>query len=135
MSAGPIIHIYSFSYHATGVPADPTGHGGGFVFDCRVLPNPGREERYREMTGRDREVADYLEGRDETARFWEKVSGLVMEGVLAYRGRGLPHLTVAFGCTGGQHRSVYFAERLAKHLADAGVTCDLTHCELSEESK
>lgn len=131
---GPAIHIVSFSYHAGGIPADTTGHGGGFVFDCRVLPNPGREERYRTMTGRDEEVAAWLEGREEVARFWEHVVGLVEEGRNAHGARGFTDLTVAFGCTGGQHRSVYFAERLHRRLVGRGARCDLRHRELPESS-
>ncbi|MFH1276878.1 MAG: RNase adapter RapZ [Candidatus Eisenbacteria bacterium] len=131
---GPEVHIVSFSYHAGGIPADTTGHGGGFVFDCRVLPNPGREEGYRAMTGRDGPVAAWIEGREESARFWERVRGLVDEGVKAYGARGFTDLSVAFGCTGGQHRSVYFAERLYRHLRGRGVPCDLRHREFPELS-
>jgi len=126
----PTVHIYSFSYHGTGIPFDPTGHGGGFVFDCRVLPNPGREEGYGGLTGKDPEVAAYLEAREETRIYWERVSGLVEEGIRAYAARGFPDLTVAFGCTGGQHRSVYFAERLARALGESGYPFALVHCDL-----
>lgn len=121
------IHIRSFSYHKGGVPSDPTGHGGGFVFDCRFLPNPGREERYRELTGRDPEVADYLEARPEVWAFRERVFRMVENAVDGVRGKGYEDLTICFGCTGGQHRSVFFAEALHRHLTERGERCDLTH--------
>ncbi len=133
MSQTTKVHVYSFSYHGSGIPEDPTGHGGGFVFDCRVLPNPGREERYREMTGKDAAVAAYLEKREEVRRFWDRVSGLVEDGVRVYRDRGLADLTVAFGCTGGRHRSVFFAEKLGRFLAERGVPFDLVHCDTPED--
>jgi len=129
----PTIHICSFSYHASGIPADPTGHGGGFVFDCRFLPNPGREERYREMTGRDAEVAAYLEAREEARTFRERVLRMVEDAVEGVRAKGYEDITVCFGCTGGRHRSVFFAEELHKHLAARGERCDLTHRDLPGE--
>ena len=115
---GLVVYLYSFSYRR-GYPEDVSGHGGGYVFDCRALPNPGRLESYRDLTGRDPDVARYLEGQIETDAFWTGVLGLVEPQVQAYLGRGFTALTVSFGCTGGQHRSVYFAERLAAHLERA----------------
>lgn len=134
-SSGPTVHVRSFSYHRGGIPDDPTGHGGGFVFDCRVVPNPGREERYREMTGRDADVGEWIEAREEARRFWSRVAGLTDDAVVAFRERGYDDLTVAFGCTGGQHRSVYFAEKLFRHLRAQGVACDLVHRERTEEPR
>jgi RNase adaptor protein for sRNA GlmZ degradation len=124
------IHIYSFSYHGSGIPPDPAGHGGGFVFDCRALPNPGREERYREMTGMDPEVVRYLEERGEVAVFRERVFGLVLDTAEAEDARGFADMTVAFGCTGGRHRSVYFAEELAGDLRRRGFSCTVEHRDL-----
>ncbi|MDT8435686.1 MAG: RNase adapter RapZ, partial [Gemmatimonadota bacterium] len=112
------VTVVSFSYRR-GYPDDVGGHGGGFVFDCRALPNPGREERYRACTGRDPEVAAYLERAEETRPFRERTRGLVEDQVRTYLERGFSSLTVAFGCTGGQHRSVFFAERLAGDLRRA----------------
>jgi aminoglycoside/choline kinase family phosphotransferase len=113
---GLTVSIGSFSYKG-GIPADDAGHGGGFVFDCRVLPNPGRREEYRDLTGLDPSVGAFLDDLPEAGPFWDSVVGLVDAAVDGYQRRGFRSLTVRFGCTGGQHRSVYFAERLAAHLA------------------
>jgi aminoglycoside/choline kinase family phosphotransferase len=128
--AGLTVLLYSFSYRR-GYPEDVSGHGGGFVFDCRALPNPGRLPEFRELTGHHPSVGDYLTARDETAAFWDHVTGLVDSQIATYLGRKFSALTVSFGCTGGQHRSVYFAERLAAHLGDAfpDVTVRLHHRE------
>jgi aminoglycoside/choline kinase family phosphotransferase len=99
-----------------GYPQDTSGHGGGYIFDCRGLTNPGRQEEYRRLTGLDRETVEFLEGRAEVEAFWNRVRSLVDAHVAEYASRGFSHLSVQFGCTGGQHRSVYFAERLSAHL-------------------
>lgn len=116
--SGLTVHIGSFSFKR-GYPEDRGGHGGGFVFDCRALPNPGRELEYRAMTGLDRPVIDYIERAPESEAFWLNVRGIVDRQIREYRRRGFTSLTVNFGCTGGQHRSVYFAERLRRHILDA----------------
>ncbi|MDH3734825.1 MAG: phosphotransferase [Gemmatimonadota bacterium] len=103
---------------ASGYPQDTSGHGGGYVFDCRGLPNPGRLEEYRGATGLDPEVVAYLERQPEVEAFWERARALVDAHVAEFRQRGFSQLSVYFGCTGGQHRSVYFAERLARYLAE-----------------
>ena len=111
------VKVYSFSYKK-GVPEDMTGNGGGYVFDCRSIHNPGRYEPYKKLTGRDREVIDFLEDDGEITRFLEHVYGVVEPHVETYAKRGFSSLTVSFGCTGGQHRSVYCAEHLAHRLAE-----------------
>jgi RNase adaptor protein for sRNA GlmZ degradation len=120
--------VASFSYR-DGLPPDASGHGGGFAFDCRALPNPGRQPEFSDASGRDEPVARFLESLPETAAFWSHVAGLVDDHVAAVRERGFSDMSVAFGCTGGQHRSVYFAERLARHLAmrHPDVRVDLRH--------
>ncbi|MBN1825361.1 MAG: ATP-binding protein [Candidatus Eisenbacteria bacterium] len=134
MSRTPRIHVCSFSYHGSGIPADPTGHGGGFVFDCRFLPNPGREERYRDRTGRDPDVASFLEAREEARAFRERVFRMVEDAVEGVRAKEYEDFTVCFGCTGGRHRSVWLAEELCRHLSGRGERCDLTHHDLPGEN-
>ena len=109
------MRIFSFSFHR-GLPKDETGHGGGFVFDCRSLPNPGREERFKALTGKDAPVIEYLEQQESVHQYLASVRSLVDASVNNYRSRGFKNLMVSFGCTGGQHRSVYLAEQLAEHL-------------------
>jgi RNase adaptor protein for sRNA GlmZ degradation len=101
-------HLYSFSYAHTGLPPDPWGHGGGFVFDCRLLPNPGRDTALAPFTGADDCVRAYLAAQPAASAFLTSVAAIVDAAVAEYR--GYEHLTVAFGCTGGRHRSVYCAE-------------------------
>ena len=123
------VRIFSFSYHRE-MPADVSGHGGGFVFDARSLPNPGREERFRAFSGKDQIVIDYLAAEDRVRQYLEHVFALVEMSVADYQRRGFDHLMVSFGCTGGQHRSVYLAEQLAQHLRGrAGVNVEVRHIE------
>jgi aminoglycoside/choline kinase family phosphotransferase len=110
-----VVRIFSFSFHR-GLPKDESGNGGGFVFDGRSLPNPGREDRFKTLTGKDAPVIEYLNQQESVHQFMASVMSLVDASVSNYQRRGFKHLMVAFGCTGGQHRSVYLAEQLAKHL-------------------
>jgi len=109
------VRIFSFSFHR-GLPADESGNGGGFVFDGRSLPNPGREAEFKQLTGKDSAVAEYLNAHESVHQFFENAVALVDASIANYQQRGFQNLMVSFGCTGGQHRSVYFAERLASHL-------------------
>ena len=133
-AAGLTVRIFSFSFHHA-APIDETGNGGGFVFDARTLPNPGREERFRALTGRDGAVIDYLSHEESVGAFLSHAIALVDASVATYRRRGFSSLMVSFGCTGGQHRSVYLAEQLAKHLRGAGAKIVLRHIELEKMRK
>jgi len=110
-----VVRIFSFSFHR-GWPKDESGNGGGFVFDGRSLPNPGREERFKTLTGRDAPVIDYLNQQESVHQFFASALSLVDASITEYQRRGFKSLMVSFGCTGGQHRSVYLAEQLAKRL-------------------
>jgi aminoglycoside/choline kinase family phosphotransferase len=112
---GLTVYIGSFSYKG-GYPDDVGGHGGGYVFDCRAIHNPGRYAEYADLTGCDAPVGEFLDKQPETEAFWSAVKTLVESQVGVYLARGFGSLSVKFGCTGGQHRSVFFAERLRAHL-------------------
>ncbi|HEX5000738.1 MAG TPA: RNase adapter RapZ [Terriglobia bacterium] len=125
------VRVFSFSFLHGNRPQDDTGNGGGFVFDVRSLPNPGREERFKKLTGKDAAVIEYLERSDDVRQYFANVCGLVDASVRNYRQRGFRNLMVSFGCTGGQHRSVYMAEQLAQHLnAIPGVRARVAHLQL-----
>jgi aminoglycoside/choline kinase family phosphotransferase len=129
------VRIFSFSFHRD-FPKDESGNGGGFVFDGRSLPNPGREERFKSLTGKDAPVIDYLNQQESVHQFLASVLSLVDASVATYRQRGFKHLMVSFGCTGGQHRSVYLAEQLAKRLRNrSNVEVALRHLELEKMGK
>ena len=127
---GLTVHLASFSYRQ-GLPPDEAGHGGGFVFDCRSLPNPGRHEEFASVTGRDAPVAEFLDAAPEVEAFWSHVIPLVDAHIRDFQERNFSDLSVAFGCTGGQHRSVYFVERLARYIRQRhpGVAVDVQHGE------
>jgi RNase adaptor protein for sRNA GlmZ degradation len=123
------VRIESFSYKH-GIPAENKGHGGGYVFDCRSLPNPGQCEQFAGLTGLDPAVIAYLEKKPEVHLFLNHVCGLIDHTVEAYHSRNFTDLFVAFGCTGGQHRSVYCASQLARHLSEKyQVQIELCHRE------
>jgi RNase adapter protein RapZ len=122
------VKICSFSYRQ-GMPQDDSGNGGGFVFDCRGLLNPGRIDEFKTMHGRDKSVIDYLEQQTKISEFLNSVFDIVDITVEEYIKRGFESLMVSFGCTGGQHRSVYAADALARHLRNKfKVKIDLKHC-------
>ncbi len=127
------VRIFSFAYKK-GIPVDNTGNGGGYVFDCRAVNNPGKYEHYRQFTGLDREVIRFLEDDGGVTRFLEHVFFLVDAHVKRFIERKFTHLQVCFGCTGGQHRSVYCAERLAAHLSEKfDIKITVSHRELDIE--
>ncbi len=124
-----VVRVFSFSYKR-GIPEDLSGNGGGYVFDCRSTHNPGRYEPYKKLTGLDQPVIDFLEKDGEILTFLESVYRLADAHVERYMERGFTDLMFSFGCTGGQHRSVYSAEHLAHHLHEKyGVKVELTHRE------
>ncbi|HVG12461.1 MAG TPA: RNase adapter RapZ, partial [Flavisolibacter sp.] len=124
-----VVYINSFSYKK-GLPVDPSENGGGFVFDCRGILNPGRFSEYKTVTGRDKQVIDFIEQRTKMADFLNSVYTIVDISVEDYIKRGFSSLMVNFGCTGGQHRSVYAAEALARHLRNKfKVKIQLKHIE------
>jgi len=129
-----VVKVCSFSYR-NGIPKDESGNGGGFVFDCRGILNPGRVEAMKTKTGRDKEVKDYLEQQTKMVKFLDSVFDIVDISVEDYIKRGFEHLSVSFGCTGGQHRSVYAADALARHLRNKfKVQIDLKHCVQDEKN-
>lgn len=111
------VKVYSFSFKK-GIPEDYTGNGGGYVFDCRSIHNPGRYAQYRSLTGLDEPVIRFLEDDGEISGYIAHVEGIVDPHVETYLRRGFTNLSICFGCTGGQHRSVYCAEHVARHLAE-----------------
>ncbi len=112
------VNISSFSYKKKGIPPDPTDNGGGFVFDCRSLPNPHRDITLRDFNGTQQPIIKFLEGKSEMLDFLGHVFQLVEQSTDRYLQRGFNHLQISFGCTGGKHRSVFSAEQLAKHLQE-----------------
>ena len=128
-----VVKIYSFSYKK-GIPNDDSGNGGGFVFDCRAVNNPGKYERYAHSTGLDESVKLFLEDDGEILTFLEHAFELMDASVKRYKDRGFTNLMISFGCTGGQHRSVYSAQKAAEHIHEKfGVEVQLIHREQNIE--
>jgi aminoglycoside/choline kinase family phosphotransferase len=127
------VSINSFSYKS-GIPVDASGNEGGFVFDCRSLHNPGRYEKFKMLTGRDQSVINFLDEQNDVKEFLKDVTSITERAISNYINRGFSHLMINFGCTGGQHRSVYCAERLAEITRGSfDVTVDLQHMELEKQ--
>ncbi|TDJ54919.1 MAG: phosphotransferase enzyme family protein [Ignavibacteria bacterium] len=127
------VSINSFSYKSS-IPVDLSGNGGGFVFDCRSLHNPGRYDEFKMLTGKDETVIEFLNKQSDVQEFLTDVTSIIERAINNYTQRGFSHLMINFGCTGGQHRSVYCAERLAEYLnkiIDANVI--LQHTELEKK--
>jgi RNase adaptor protein for sRNA GlmZ degradation len=126
--------INSFSYRKE-IPPDNSGNGGGFVFDCRGILNPGRIESMKTQTGRDKEVIDFLEQQTQMPEFLNSIFDIVDISVEEYIRRGFESLVISFGCTGGQHRSVYAADALARHLRNKfKVKIELNHLVQDEKN-
>ena len=132
-----VVKVNSFSFIKSGYPKDETVNGGGYVFDCRGILNPGRIEQYKKQTGRDKPVKDYLEQETKMPEFLNNVCNIVDISVEDYINRGFENLVINFGCTGGQHRSVYAADAVARHVRNKyGVKIQINHIEQKiEETK
>ncbi len=128
------ISIHSFGYKKSGIPQDETENNGGFVFDCRGLPNPGRLEAYKKSTGLEENVRNYLESYNTVKEFVELAISIVQINIDNYVERDFTHLMINFGCTGGQHRSVYCADQVYKYLLKNGYQVTITHQDKPEES-
>jgi aminoglycoside/choline kinase family phosphotransferase len=129
------VEVNSFSYKKGGIPKDNSGNGGGFAFDCRAIHNPGRYEPYKKLTGRDEPVINFLQHHSNMKEFMNSVFRIVDDAVENYIDRSFTNLMVNFGCTGGQHRSVYAADTLARHLEEKyGVKVELAHIEQEKKA-
>lgn len=125
-----VVKVNSFSYKKSGYPKDESNNGGGFVFDCRGILNPGRFEEYKQLTGRDKPVKDFLEQQTKMPEFLNNIYNTVDIAVEDYINRGFDSLMINFGCTGGQHRSVYAADAVVRHLRNKyNVKVELKHIE------
>lgn len=130
----PTIHLFSFGYKFSGPPLDESGHGGGFVFDCRALPNPFWDEALRPFSGREDPVVAFMEQQPAVLEFGDHALWLVHYTAAAYRDMGRERLMVSFGCTGGRHRSVYLAERTLGLLRHRGHEVLLDHRDVARPS-
>lgn len=129
------VRVYSFAYKK-GVPDDQSGNGGGYVFDCRAINNPGKYERYNNVTGLDEPVIKFLEEDGEIVAFLDTLYPLIDQHVKRYQERNFTNLMISFGCTGGQHRSVYAAQHMAEHISGKfGVKVSLIHREQNLEQE
>jgi UPF0042 nucleotide-binding protein len=126
------VKIFSFSYKISGIPEDNSGNGGGFVFDCRFIYNPGRLEEFGNLTGKDKEIIDFLDGKKSMQEFLENVIAIIKPAIENYLERDFTDLMISFGCTGGRHRSVYCAEKINKYINKTfpQVLTKLHHIEL-----
>ena len=125
------VTVFSFSYRR-GIPEDYTGNGGGHVFDCRLLPNPGLLDQYKGLTGKDYSVIEFLRQKKEVDQFLKQVREIIFASVTNYLSKGYEHLMISFGCTGGQHRSVYCAENIAAELREHfDIPISLIHREIN----
>lgn len=126
------VRIYSFSYLYNGIPDDSTENGGGFVFDCRFIYNPGRNSEFWNLTGKDEKVINFLNEQKEMQDFLINIYKIIDPAIENYLSRNFTDLMISFGCTGGQHRSVYAAEKLQTHLNQKypEIVTELAHINL-----
>ncbi len=128
------VNLYSFSFKKSGIPSDPSGNGGGFVFDCRFIYNPGRKEEFKYLTGQDEQVILFLDSQETMKRFLLNVNSIIDDAIENYLERKFTDLMISFGCTGGQHRSVYAAEKTLRHISKKypEVKVELHHDQLEK---
>jgi len=126
------ILVQSFSYKK-GIPQDNSGNGGGFVFDCRGVLNPGRFEEYKKLTGRDQPVIEFLESKTKIHEFLTAAQAIVSISIDDYLARGFENLMISFGCTGGQHRSVYSTDAMARFIKEKYNIDAVVHHIMQEE--
>lgn len=123
------ITLKSFSYKK-GIPYDTSGNGGGFVFDCRAIYNPGRKPEFKKKSGLDKEIIDFLDKTEDMQCFIDNAYALIRQSVATYKERDFKNLMICFGCTGGQHRSVYSAQKIADRLNEFdNIIIDIDHFE------
>ena len=129
------VKITSFSYKFSGIPEDTSGNGGGFVFDCRFIENPGRLDEFKNLNGMDKQVIEFIETQTTMNDFLENIFKIIDASVENYIERNFTDLMVSFGCTGGQHRSVYAAEKTGYHIKKkfTNVVIDVRHFELEKQ--
>ena len=128
------VYVTSFSYRS-GIPEDTSGNGGGFVFDCRGLHNPGRYDEYKTLNGKDEKVIEFLKTKSEADEFLQDTWKVIMRSIKEYQKRGFENLMVNYGCTGGQHRSVYCAETTGKYLESVpGIEVGVRHIEMEKKN-
>ncbi|SMC49823.1 RapZ C-terminal domain-containing protein [Moheibacter sediminis] len=134
MSEKLTVNVRSFSYKK-GIPQDESGNGGGFVFDCRGILNPGRIQDYKTITGRDKNVIEYLETKTKILEFLDAIYTIIDLTIEDYSTRGFANLEINFGCTGGQHRSVYSADAVSKHIQEKFPNVNVVVNHVEQESK
>lgn len=128
------VKIFSFSYLKSGIPVDDTGNGGGFVFDCRFIFNPGKFLEFKHLTGKNKEVAGFLDLKPEMQKFLTDAKSIISAAIENYIFRDFTNLMISFGCTGGQHRSIYSAEKIKEFINNnfPQVKVEINHIEFPD---
>jgi RNase adaptor protein for sRNA GlmZ degradation len=128
-----VAYVSSFSFHFDEIPTDPFGHGGSFVFDCRYVFNPGRLEEYKDLDGLKKSVEKWLESNTSAQEFWKLVKNLIDFALKQAKEKDMTEISFHFGCSGGRHRSVFFAEKSKKYLESLGVRVIIEHIRLKKQ--